>query len=836
LKKLIQSFFLVLGLPLALNAAEVPAKIENVVPHPWTIQEVPGKILDKLSSGHFSISNILFDTIDSITFFGGEQGDFDYNFKVTRKVFDNHNIINSWTVVDSFSQKGKIPFYTHTKGPFALWFGTTEGIRITNIRQVLPDNVISLPEKKEWAKEPSENLKLTTEDSGWLWENMIDEEGNSKFKIIQNTPENKARFSKLSNLFLLPGKLPFTMRAVKNMEEGEIISYTISGAFELGGKLSWDFEPTGSIPSGVGASYTTYLRGSYKISVLKEDNQHVKLKITRLVAKGRKGSLFDEHRPDILDGIFVLKNLKGAVKIVPYSVGIKREWGKFFDLGYRYNIENPHAREAFKRAAFGRSALSYELSFDEEGEATDFEETGVQRIFSGESIFQSDNFKQGIKLTFAYKSQRNHNRKNIEAKITLPDGSYHTFDSLITNSKRWKLAWGAFEKQNYNFAISANLNRFAEDPEADDVFILTAEGSIDDSHASSEELTDYILEAEDAIGQPGIIPRPPRNFELVDAKKRKRFLNRWRARKYGRARIYYRLKIAQTQLEMFMNTPDQEKWGMLEKVFHVNEGSWSNMPLRSINSLFSGILVILSSPLELIGNPFHKQNKIFHARRVIQTWNATSNLTDIRDKVSGLGDLFYSTYYSRELIHLLRLALDGEPIEYTLSAYSPVFGDIWHEGETKLSFENLATKFQKEIDFDRIGPRTPTSEGGTRILKASAEALDSQTLKVKLRLEKKPSAIFFEVLERDHFSLIPTKSRLGHFILLNDGSFHSGDNTIILDNSIKEWADIADKLRPGKEYRIRIAINVAGLNWGPAHRSHFTAKEGVLKALNLSLF
>jgi len=836
LKKLLQSFFLVLVLPLALNAAEAPAKVKNVVPHPWTIQELPSKILDKLYSGHFNTSNILFDAVDSIRFSSGEFGDYEYGFRVQRQVFDNHDVINSWTVADTFSQKGKIPFYTHTNGPFDLWFGTSEGIDITNIRQVLPDNVVSLPEKRRWAREPNEDLQQSAENSGVLWENMIDEEGKSKIKIIRSTPENKARFSKLSNMILLPGKLPFSMKAVKNMEEGEIISYTLSGAIELGGRLGWNFEPTGAIPSMAGGSYTTYLRGSYKISVLKEDVQHIKLKITRLIAKGHKGSVFDDHRPDYLDGVFLINELKGALKIVPYSVAIKREWGKFFDVGYRYNIENPHAREAFRKAAFGRSALSHELSFDEEGTATDFEETGVQRIFSGESYFDSANFHQSIRLTFAYKSQRNHHRKNIEAKITLPDGTYHTFDSLVTNSKRWKLAWGAFERRNYNFAISANLNRFMEDPEADDVFMLSAEGSIDDSHASSEELTDYILEAEDAVGQPGIFPRPPRNFELVDANKRKRFLNRWRARKYGRARIYYRLKIAQTQLEMFMNTPDEKKWGMLEKVFHVLEGSWSNMPLRSINTLFSGILVILSSPLELIGNPLHEKNKIFHAKRVINAWNKSSGLVDLRDKVNALGDLFYSTYYSRELIHLLRLALDGEPVEYTVSGYSPVFGDIWHEGETKLSFENLATKFQKEIDFDRIGPRTPTSEGGTRILKASAEALDSKILKVKLRLEKKPSAIFFEVQEKDHFSLIPSRSRLGHFILLNDGSFHSGDNTIILDDTIKEWADIANKLKPGKDYRIRIAINIAGLNWGPAYTSHFTAKEGVLEALNFSLF
>ena len=168
--------------------------------------------------------------------------------------------------------------------------------------------------------------------------------------FFDDNPLSKARYSKVWNLLTHPFKLPFTKKRVLEMEPGEIHSYTLSGHLALSGHVGWKTQELPHVGGiNVAASLTTFLYADFRISVLKEEGQKVQVKVTRLKSAGisaNGGARSDFYTP--FRGVFLLDKL--GLRVIPFQINAKKEWMTQFDVGYRFDLSEPDAMEAYLKA------------------------------------------------------------------------------------------------------------------------------------------------------------------------------------------------------------------------------------------------------------------------------------------------------------------------------------------------------------------------------------------------------------------------------------------------------------------------------------------------------
>jgi hypothetical protein len=187
-----------------------------------------------------------------------------------------------------------------------------------------------------------------------------------------------------------------------------------------------------------------------------------------------------------------------------------------------------------------------------------------------------------------------------------------------------------------------------------------------------------------------------------------------------------------------------------------------------------------------------------------------------------LGLMFYDRRYSFELMRLLRASMDRQPVAYEVSAYSPIFGRVAETGNSQVFIDDLATRAQREVDFDREDARIPTQDQETAIVDLRSEVLPAAKTKLLLHLKSAPKALYIELHERGFWSWKKTANAL----IYTSGELQAGRNEILLDPAANtsSWFGIGKGLKPNTRYRIRLAVNVSGLSWGPAARTEFTTR------------
>ncbi len=748
------------------------------------------------------IANIIFDAIDEISLPAFDIGSLRARFAYARNVYDNHDLLNTYTVIDRFKLRTRIPLWDTESNPLSLWLGLENGVEFANYRQVLPANYSALPSIEERSKDF--DFKDVSEVDGQAWRLKINEPVK-KIPIWKQSPENNARFSNFINVLTHPFRFPRGTKTLAKMDIGEIYSYTLSGALEFGAGVGWSYDPV-EIVGDFGASYVAYVKGNYRFSVLREDSDHVRIKVGYLGGPGHGPNVGNSSKPSLLDGVFFIKKFQREVKIVPFQLRARQEWLWGLDVSYRYDLSNPDAVEAYEQALIGRLSYSEELAKQNKG----VEKTSTRHLAE-----HHDHSGNSMKLTFLFKRNHRTSYVSTQALIILPNGQKKLFTALVENSREWKTLWGSFEKLKYTFTSSLDLDEYEKNPNSQDSFVLSAEGSIEDTGTTYDEMLSYILEVENATGQVGLIPRPPSE---IDYKKNKGATpdssHHLISKNLGRSRFYYRINLSQPQVESFINTNNNEMWPMIEEVFGAEEGAWSNGLQRTWKQMYSGALLTVTFPLYLVDAPLRTGMDVFQASKIRSRWKKVKQQDDIVEKAKALGRIFYNRYYSHELIHLLRRALNGEEIDYVITAYSPLFGRIWKEGRTQLRFENLASKFQQQIDFDKFGPRTTIVQKEFEIKNTDVSVTQDYKVKIRFRVEKAPRAVFLQAAREDRKDIKITP--VANVLIYNDGQFTDGENEITLDPTDlnSPWLPIAKELQGGKTYHMRLAVNGTGVSWG----------------------
>jgi hypothetical protein len=753
-----------------------------------------------------AISNALFDWTDDIAFFRGdawEDGP-QVDLRTQRRVFDNQDILNSWTVIDRLQINARFPIFSTEVfgGPIGFSIGTGNGVNVFNIRQTNPLTYGRLEavgqREADIQAALASSLSKPAGAKGPIWDLPVDD------------PQDQARFGKFWNRLLFPLRLPLTAASVTKLADGEVVAYNASGSVYMGPSVGWNYDNS-ILNAFAGVSISTFIRGEYRISILKESDRFVRLKIMRLGAVGASADAGGRINPTLLDGYVVIKRFDKFVKVTPFSLSTTSEQSRSFDVGYRYDLNQPRAREAYEQAVLGQLVFSDELAFDGQGNPTNPAISGVERIFSRNARGKRNDISQSYRLGILFKFDHLTSQQTVDAVITFPDGTHEIFQSFVENSVEWRIFWAWYEKLYYKFLV-----HFDNQKQLNGQFPLSlwAEGNIQDSSTSRAELMAYILETENTVGKFGIFPRPPVVTGSPSSSKDQPV-----KLEHDRSSFFYRIAFSNDQINQLVNTEDSKAWEFLENAFQVTPGSWTNAWSRFWKRFGGELLNIFTYPLYIADVPLRLGNIQGHAKRIHDRWMDVKLSSDPKAMAERLGLMFYDRRYSFELMRLLRASMNQQPVAYEVSAYSPVFGRVAETGNSQIFIDDVATRAQREVDFEREAGRIPTQDREAAINGLTSTPLAGRRATVQLHLKSAPKAIYLELYERGFWGW----NKAANVLVYTNGELQAGPNEISLDpaNSSSSWLEIAKALKPNTKFRIRLAVNVSGLSWGPAESTEF---------------
>lgn len=793
-----------LFIAVALVSAFAQAREQSaLMPERW--QDVlDAKDIERIERSADRVADSIFHAIDDITLFETDGDGFSTEVAIHRRVFDNENIMNTWTVADRFTVQGRVPLVAETPGTgLDFWIGANAGIEVLNIRQVSPAQAKAMPSPEarkqqivgaNWYHDFSKNNQL--KDGQWVY--RLNEGGNKVLSFMRRDPEHNARYSDFPGMVVLPVKLPLSVESFGRMQEGEVLSYVGQGSVELGSSVGWNADPSGiTAVAEMGASYTTYLRGSFRISVLKESESVARVKVTRGETLGHRASLGSNAKPTMLDGVIILKNLQRQLKIVPFEFSIGDSTGRTFDVGYKFDLSTAEGKEAYEKAVVGRFGMADELARENS--------KVVQKVFTRNAKTGETSESAMLRLGFIFKNQSKATFSNMDAVVTFPDGTRRVLTSASQSDRGWRLFWGVYEKFMNRFSVDLDLDKL-ENGEADKAMHLTVEGKIDDSDTDNREYLAYVLETEDAVGKAGIFDRVPEKEKI----------------NLGRSSFYYRVAMNHDQIQKFISVPKEHMWTALEKAFGVAPGLWSNLPARFGYRLSTLPLEALNVPLYVAGLNIRQGSKLWHAEKIRRRWAKLKNLQDPKRQAEALGEMFFDRLFGYELARLVRQVLSGEQVTYHVSGGARSVRRVSDQGGTLLTEDDIASRMQSEIEFDRQGPSAPDKAPGAQVSDFDVSLLDSDRVQIRFRLQAQPRALFFELSSKRWWKPLANET-LAAILIPNAGDFSTGENTVIVDrrDARSVWAPIAAQLKPGDRYNLRMAINVDGLHWGQVAEKTF---------------
>jgi hypothetical protein len=834
----------ILTAPISYAVETAPSPTEETDEKPYVrtwADSLPPDFMDRFDDLGKRLSDAIFNGIDDANIFNitTDRGN-TFGVKVSRRVFDNNDAPNSWTVVDYFNVNASIPIWSHnivnlsSKLPIGFSLGGSMGLQLINIRTVLPADYDKFPKLKDLRERAKENATDNTAYQNFMkgnstapgkWLPFVTDDGNTilPFLPVFMSPENNARYSRLWNHISLPITLPLKALNTDYMAGGEIISYVGTGTISAGPSFGWVFDPIGATNAiNLGVSWNAFLTGSFRISVLKETDKVVRVKVTRSTAYGHSKSIGAEFAPNPLEGFFIVRAINRQLKVIPFSLSDTRQTIDSLDLGYRYDLTKIQAQGAYEKAVVGDLSASHELAFDESGKPRPFAETGVEKIFERESVNKNKNISSRVKVSFLFRSEDSQNLSQISAKITLPDGVHHVFTSVSSVDSNWRTVWASYEKYNTNFSIYLDLDELKINPESPKVWNFIADGKMEDSGSGFSELKSYIQTVEDAIGKYGIFPRPPTmltdNSMPITAEKNENPKNR----QFGWSSFFYRIFLTRQQIDNFVQFKDSEMWAALEKAFDVDPGSWKDSGARRWYYFSRAPFTVLNVPLNLMNMNISAGSKLSHAEDVYDEWVKLKVLEDGRPRAEAMGRLFYDRYYGYQLTRLLRSSLEGQTVSYFAEGNNRTFGRIVDSGTTTLLNENIASKADRDIGFDREGSR-PSNFGTDAIVKEFRVTMkDHRHMELKFRLDKMPYGAFIQILLNNPWW--PFKNgKLVDFFLPNVSMLKVGENVFDIDlkDQTSPWYGFTKFIDPGNRYIIRMAVNNDRVYWGPAVNDDF---------------
>jgi hypothetical protein len=776
-------------------------------------------------------STAIFNAMQNINLATVGIGPTSSNVQMGRTVYDNHDVAHTFSVVDHILLNTQIPVYTGVWAPgnydLTWGIGTTAGIEITDIRQSKQSSVPSYftnygqtqAQMNQWFSQYQANQSATPASDP-------QSPGNTEV-VIQNNPpttENgpsswfgwdplrKAEYSGLLNLLSFPTHIPFKAETLAKMEAGEIISYSATGSVELSAGASWNLDPT-SITSIVeaGVTLTTYVQGKYQITVLKEDDRYARVKLTRLWTQGEGVTLGSQDSQSLLiRGLLIAKvKLKPTLSIVPFQFNANQDTGRSFDVGYRYDLNDPLARKAYEMAMLGRFAYSDELTHATVGAGA--QTAPVTKVFASASRNSDDDEQTRIRLSLLFSQTKTADVSISDAKIAFPDGTYQILQGLADDEDKQTTLWGA--NQDFQFKFTSFLDKDGYAAGKPNSLRLLAEGFIDNSDTNAVQLYKYMDEVETIAGENNLFPRPP--LQRPDCQPD----HTCGTLPYGRSSFYYRLTLTQDQTLQFVHTPTAQMWSIVEKAFDEQPGTWQNAWNRGVFVVthdavnFADLSWLAAGEAPTVDSI----ERVQCAVRFVSNWQAMQKETDPTAIAKDLSELFATRNYGYPLMRALRLSLAADAVGYIVSGSNRSFGYIWDD-KNAIADNAILERINREINFDQpwLNPETDTQ---AQVLNVTARALDANRVEIDFFSKESPVYLY---LRLDQMGIFSDPTLMEIVIDNKNQQFVAGKNLLIIDasdGSIDQ--QFLKDLQPGQQYRISLAVSADSVHWGAIAQTKF---------------
>lgn len=871
----ILSLLCLIGLSCAHGTKRYPAsqleiisegKNENPRPKKWP-SVIWHKILNVTDDGLYSLTNALFDVIEEFNSDVLNLSHFKTGIRVKREVFDNQDVLNSFTVVDHFrlrlaSKNINIAAplgLSNVSLGFRLGAGTD--IDWTNIRQVTASRYPNFPtiehENKELlSKKEEELIENPTPDAKEVFIQEEDDDGVVREITTYDSggyfidPSFRPRISKLFNMITFPWKVPLTLKKLSKLKEGELISYSFTGYVEVGANVGFKIIPNidDKVVFNNLANFRTFLKGTFKVTVLKENERFVRVKLSRIREHGMALTLGgDGTKVEVFEGFLLFsgsdiemdKVLKQKVSVIPFKFTTQKSWANSFDLGFRYDMQFEEAREAYKKAVFG----SFKYSSDYAGRVDKNDNPAITRIFKRNANTINRITDQSLRL-FVYRNYKGRISKSLNAVIELPDGTKEVFKESTELSRGWKVFWGHFEKMQFNFTIAFDKTSFLEGK--DNSLQLIAEGNIEDSHTNGKEMFRYIHMVRKAIGKNEVLPDlpvyiPKNHLELEaqdvlegeDPYQESYGLSK-RLAKYKRSNFYFGYNINQFQLEKLVAYPEEKMWDALERAFGVKEGAWSTSGSRTWYRTKNIWASIANLPLFLMNANIRKGNDLEAAKRFIKWWKRLKVkmpldhkgkfiiTEEFSEKIQYFARMFKNRNFGYQYLRALFIALNGEEVDYFVTATNESFGRIQERGRVTTNPEYLMNLTDENIGFERLAGGFK-SNPDLLVNNLKAEMLDQEKVVLSFETNKKPQIIYFKIFKTNRLQKYRVVSEL---VYKNESRFDVGFNRLVLDKkSLDELSfKLGENLEEGSYYTINVSISNDGFSWSQVNSKRFLYK------------
>jgi hypothetical protein len=838
------------------------------------------------------ITNAIFETFDEFDLVTLPVGASRLKLVSRRQVFDNFDLLNTWTVIDRFVIQSGTPLIAlSTPVPLPLGpipggievgvrLGGNLGLAWTNVRQVRATTYRELPlieeearriESSEWfgalrvsldrshmlRADPSPvpdaaSLEAPTppNDSGLV----LNSEVSGPFSAPTapdgepEKPENPApsprrkrprrdrlsgldpalrpRVSRFFNRFLFPGRLPMTVEAFRKLAPGELLAYTAFGELELGANVGWTLLPDPVLAElGAKASFRSFLRGEFVVSVLKESENHAKVKVSRVKRRGAEaGFRVGAKSRAVHEGFVLFDGIESGplwLEAVPFSLDHAEIDSGWFDVGYRYDLRHPEAAEAYALAVRGLLARSAEL----EGVGAAGGEAVVTRLFdrTAEERSRTSRAKLGLGL---YRWRSSAGQESVRAEVRLPDGSHRLLKEVSFSEKRKSPLWGGSEGRRFQFTVAAREggSEAALGGSEKPGLVLVAETEFHDARTNGKELRRYIREVENAVGRPGVFPelpvylprdsapvavspdgteKEPLDEAEEDGEKKPR------TARYGRTSFYYGFRLDGPKLARFVGLSDEAKreaLGKVWRVFHPHDG-------------------VAHSDDGVVASGAESDKPRPSYRGLLREWLALRPDAAVGEQLERLGELFSERGRGRELLALLGVVFEGQELDYFVTAQGAAFGRIQLRGKVLSALERFLDLTDRELGFER-------QAGGFRgddlavVTQLRGRRLEDGRVEISFLLGSEARLLAFKLARVTRWKRYRVLAELAYSNAA--GRFRPGFNTLILDPLAPDLLgrELGRALGSDELYQLSLGISRDGARWGPAAVARFRARAG----------
>jgi hypothetical protein len=765
---------------LAALLAPVTSFAQQVRAELWP-DKIWSQITNEIDRSGSQITNILFDAVDqnAITFLSTPDARFRGDYQ--RRVFDNQDVMRTWTVSDSigFDLSGVLGRLSYSLVPGVMTplnfnLGAGGRFQVTHIRQVASSKFLAAPEIDGIEE-------LTRAKSRW-WE---------------YDPSVGPRFGRVWNPLMSIFRIPLSSKGLRKIGDGDLLSYSASGYVSVG--MDAGLLPLTMIKDkldlGASIGAQAFVRGDFRITILKEDARHVRVRLTRIRSKGFGGGIGAQGRSfEVYEGFMVFGNRLGQYKIsvVPYNFRVEQQNSLQSDIGYRFDLGDPDAADAFEKALYGNFHFAGEIAR---------ENPAVELILTRKSKEHRVTRNRRVGLDGFFRGGTRREGKDLEVVLKGPDGDRLVFKSSYELTRDWSVFWGDGEKKDFLFtavldetalkksqdkarklaaesaAESATVS--PEPQQQENSFQLVSEARIEDVRTSGKEMSGYIRDIKSVIGNEQALPDLPvlvpdeGGGEEVDAR-------------YGRASFYFGQFFSQSQVEKFINTSR-------EKAREISLQSFSRIRNRILREAQAGKF-------------------LEHWMRLQEEFRKVSTRYDRLGFLNGLKSVF--RYHSRSVdaMRAVLLSLDGEEIDYFITATNSSFGRIQYRGRATTNAERLLQLADETLGFEnRVG--RVQSNPNVVISDLKVEQLPDHSLRISFALPKDPKFLFFRVLRTSGWKKV---KNLKEFIFHNQDRFKEGTNNWVIrpDSADPVESRLFQTFSDRDYYTLQMSVSTDHQSWG----------------------